>query len=302
MEIDFEFKKERKLGEFVQDFIDLMKLVLLHFFQTLFKLAVFPLCFMLVLFYYFSTQISLTNAYSDFYSSFSLLFVLVILGFIVTLFFYGFAVEYFILLKNRKGTGFNAQDVWQAFRQHFKYYLKFMLAFLVVLVLISIPMLIATIILLVIPLIGGFAIGVLYAAFGVWVFSSFLFYREGYFELFDTFSKSLNLLKKKMVDYAVASYIVNFIFQALLGMLTFIPTLLLGIIAYNFVGFNDQFFDSFLGRLLLSFGGIVVTLLFMLYYMFSVLVHGIIYESAKELHFGESLYAKIDRLGEDKDG
>ena len=81
-------------------------------------------------------------------------------------------------------------------------------------------------------------------------------------------------------------------------MLILMPSILLGIVAYNFVEFDIHFFDSFIGRLIASFGGILITLLFMLYYMFSVLVHGIIYESAKELHFGESMYDKIERLGE----
>lgn len=50
------------------------------------------------------------------------------------------------------------------------------------------------------------------------------------------------ILKKKIFDYSVASYLVSFVFQILLMMLMLMPSILLAVIAYNTIGFEQTFF------------------------------------------------------------
>ncbi len=55
MEIDFEFQKERKIGDFVQSFIDLFKLIYRHFVSTIFGLSALPLAGIALVYYFLST-------------------------------------------------------------------------------------------------------------------------------------------------------------------------------------------------------------------------------------------------------
>lgn len=300
MEIEFEFKKERKLGEIVQDFINLLRLVLKHFFDTIFRLAVAPLCCMLVLIYYGTTKINLTSSrgLSESTDLIILAIVVVFLLLLVSMIFFGLAIEYFILLKTKRNTDFGSADVWTAFKQHIVKYLVFLLVAILALLILFVPLGVVAMILAFIPLIGSFAIGILFAFVGVWFFCAFLFYREGYMEASSSLQQTFSILRKKIVDYSVSSYVVGFVFQVLLMMLSLMPVLIIGLIAYNTIGFEDTFFDSIYGRMLVSIGATILVLLYIVYYMFSVLVYGIIYETAKEVTYGEDIYAKIQRLGE----
>ncbi|KGE14911.1 hypothetical protein [Sphingobacterium deserti] len=299
MDIAFEFRKERKLGEIVQDFINLLRIVLKHFFYTIFRLAVIPLCAMLVLIYYITTKINLTST-ANFDESLDIIWIAIIaVGALVLIgmVFFGLAIEYFILLKSSRNTDFNSSDVWQAFVKHITSYLKFLVVAILALLILAIPFMICALILAFIPLVGSFAIGILGAFIGVWFFCAFLFYREGYFDAFSSLQQTFSILRKKIFDYSVSSYIVSFIFQILLMMLSLMPTIIFGLIAYNTIGFDETFFNSLLGRMIVSLGATVLVFLSIVYYMSSVLVYGIIYETAKEIRFGEDIYEKIGRLG-----
>lgn len=74
MGINFNFKRERKLGDIVQDFINLLRLVLGHFLRTIIRLSIIPLCGMLLLIYYGTTKINLT-AKESWTSQLDILFV-----------------------------------------------------------------------------------------------------------------------------------------------------------------------------------------------------------------------------------
>ncbi|MFD1771382.1 ABC transporter permease [Sphingobacterium suaedae] len=299
MEIDFEFRKERKMGEIVQDFINLLRLVLRHFFQTILSLSVVPLCVMLALIYYGTTKINLTRSESLTETPEIIVVALLVAValLMVSLVFFGLAIEYFILLKNSKGTAFGSVDVWRSFRSHFGKYLRFLVVAIVAFCILFVPLVIAMFILMFIPLIGSFAAGILGSFVGVWFFSAFMFYREGYMEAGNAIQQSFSILKKKIIDYSISSYVVSFVFQVLLMMLSLMPTLILGVIAYNTIGFEDTFFDSFFGRFLVAAGATLLILLYIVYYMFSVLVSGIIYETAKEVAYGEDVYDKIKHIG-----
>lgn len=301
MAIDFNFKKERKLGDIVQDFINLLRLVLGHFLRTIIRLSIIPLCGMLLLIYYGTTKINLT-AKESWTSQLDILFVgigILIVLLVVSMVFFGLAIEYFILLKNRKSLDFGSRDVLSAFKGAIGKYLTFLPIAIIALIILAIPLFIAMGLLVFIPFVGSFAAGILASFVGVWFFCAFMFYREGYMTGTGAIPQTFPILKKKIFDYSAASYLVSFVFQILLMMLMLMPSILLAVIAYNTIGFEQTFFDSLFGRMLVSVGGTIVILLYIIYYMFSVLVSGIIYETAKEIRYGEDVYEQIANLGKE---
>lgn len=298
-QIDFEFKRERKLGEFVQDFINLLKVIYKHLVSVLFRLLVIPICLVVLIGYYLSTQVSANTTHTnfDYFSVGMSLGSLVLLILLVSLFAFGFTIEYFILLRNRRDILFTSQDVWTQFKSNLHYYLRFFIAMLVVGILVSIPAAFAMFLSALIPIVGSFATGIIFAIIGLWFFSAFMLYRENYAELIDCFGASFSMLKKKIFEYGIASYIVSFIFQALLSIITIMPMVIVFVFAYNFIGFDNDFFESGFGRGIATLGGLIVTLLFIIYYMLAVISYGIIYETAKELKYGEDVFERIENLG-----
>ncbi|MDM1296769.1 ABC transporter permease [Sphingobacterium sp. N143] len=299
MEVDFEFQKERKVGDFVQSFIDLFKLIYKHFVTTVFGLSALPLAGIALVYYFLSTKITFSANSSSFedIDGFTwgalLILALIALG----LYVYGISIEYFLLLKERKNIAFTGKEVLQNFRANLGRYFMFLLAMVLALIVIFIPLMIVTVISAFIPFVGSFAIGILIAMVGIWLFSSFLFYREGYSDLGSCFTDAYVMLSKKLIQYGVATYIVNFIFQMAVMMISIVPLIIISLISYNFLGMDAAFFDSSWGKLLMTLGGMFVTLFTLFLYMAGVLANGIIYETAKDLKFGERIYGMIDRIG-----
>lgn len=298
-QIDFEFKRERKLGEFVQDFINLLKVINRHLVSVLFKLLIVPICIVVLIGYYLTTQMRFNANFSnvDYFNIGASFVSLGLLVLLISIFAFGFTIEYFILLRNRKQIDFGSREVWLQFRKSIAYYFRFFLAMLVVGVLIALPVAIAALLSAFIPIVGTFATGILFSMIGMWFFTAFMLYREDYYDLIDCFGGAFTLLRTKIFEYGTASYIVSFIFQALLSIITIIPFVIIFVISYNAIGFNNDFFESEWGRGIATFGSLVVILLFIVYYMLSVISYGIIYETAKELKFGEDVFARIEKLG-----
>lgn len=298
-QIDFEFKRERKLGEFVQDFINLLKVINRHLVSVLFKLLIVPICIVVLIGYYLTTQMRFNANFSnvDYFNIGASFVSLGLLVLLISIFAFGFTIEYFILLRNRKQIDFGSREVWLQFRKSIAYYFRFFLAMLVVGVLIALPVAIAALLSAFIPIVGTFATGILFSMIGMWFFTAFMLYREDYYDLIDCFGGAFTLLRTKIFEYGTASYIVSFIFQALLSIITIIPFVIIFVISYNAIGFNNDFFESEWGRGIATFGSLVVVLLFIVYYMLSVISYGIIYETAKELKFGEDVFARIEKLG-----
>ena len=297
--IDFEFKRERKLGEFIQDFINLLKIIYRHLVSVLFQLLAIPISGIVLMGYYLTTQLSANADYSSGeYVRLIVLCVILALGILlISLFAFGFSIEYFILLRDKRTLDFSSKDVFKSFTSAIKKYLSFFGAMLVVGVLISVPVALAMLLSALIPFVGSFAIGIVFSIVGLWFFSAFMLYREGYADLMDCFGAGFSLIKKKIIEYGAASYIVSFIFQSLMGVMTIIPAVIIFLIGYNFVGFNNDFFESGIGKAIGTIGGLVVTILFIVYYMLAVISYGIIYETAKELRYGENIFDRIGRLG-----
>ena len=303
-QIDFEFKRERKLGEFVQDFINLLKVINRHLFAVLFRLLIIPICLVILIGYYLTTQMRISASFTnvDYFNVGASVLSLILLIMLISLFAFGFTIEYFILLRNKRTLDFDSKELWTQFRSNIASYLRFFLAMLVVGVLIAVPVILGVLLSAFIPIVGSFASGIIFSMVGLWFFTAFMLYREGYYDLMDCFGSAFSLLKKKIFEYGLASYIVSFIFQALLSIITIIPLVIIFAISYNAIGFSTEFFDSEWGRTIATFGGLVVVLLFIVYYMLSVISYGIIYETAKELRFGEDIFDRIEKLGGDKNG
>jgi len=299
MEVDFEFQKERKIGDFVQSFIDLFKSIYKHFVTTIFGLSALPLGGIALVYYFLSTKITFSansNSFEDI-DGLTWTGVLILALLALGLYVYGISIEYFILLKERKDTQFSGQEVLRNFRLNIGRYFRFLFAMILALVVIFIPVVLVAAIAIFIPFIGSFAIGILMSMVGIWLFCSFLFYREGYSDLGSCFTDAYVMLSKKLVQYGVATYIVNFIFQMAVMMISIVPMIIISLLSYNFLGVEAAFFDSSWGKLLMTLGGLFVTLFTLFLYMAGVLANGIIYETAKDLKFGERIYAMIDQIG-----
>lgn len=300
----FEFKRERKLGEFVQDFINLLKVIFGHLATELLKLLVLPMCFMLLIGYYVSTQLNMHADYSsgelvDMFVALGAALLFVLLNGVLA---FGFTIEYFILLRDKRSLLFDYKDVWQAFKHHLDKYFRFFLGAIVVSVVILIPVGIVLFIAALIPLVGSFAIGIVFAVLGLWYFTAFMLYREGYYDLFDTYTAAYSLLKEKIAEYGLASYVVTFLFRSLMTLIGIVPLLIIGIVSYNYVGFDHNFFDTYFGKLIVTLGSTLLSIFFIVYYMLSVISYGIIYETAKELRFGEDVFEKIHKIGRRDNG
>ncbi|HAU53656.1 MULTISPECIES: ABC transporter permease [Sphingobacterium] len=299
MEIDFEFQKERKVGDFIQSFIDLFKLIYKHFVSTIFGLSAVPLAAIALVYYFLSTKITF-SANSDSFEDIDaftwaglLILALIALG----LYVYGISIEYFMLLKERKSTAFSGSEVFRNFRSNLGKYFMFLIAMILALIVVFIPLAIVAVICAFIPFIGSFAIGILGSMVGIWLFCSFLFYREGYSDLGSCFTDAYVMLSKKLIQYGIATYIVNFIFQMAVMMISIVPLIIMGLLSFNFLGIDAAFFDSSWGKLLMTFGGLFITLFTLFLYMSGVLANGIIYETAKDLKFGERIYGMIEKIG-----
>lgn len=300
----FEFKRERKLGEFVQDFINLLKIIFGHMSTELLKLLIIPLCLMLLIGYYISTQLNMNANYNsgEVVSMFFALGTAVICILINGVLAFGFTIEYFILLRNRRELTFGYREVWSAFKQHLGKYLRFFLGAIVVTIIVMIPVIIVVFVAALIPFIGTLAVGLVFAVLGLWYFTAFMLYREEYYDLFDTFSSAYTLLKDKIAEYGIASYVVTFLFRSLMTLIGIIPFIVISVVAYNYAGFSYNFFETFTGRLLITLGSTLLSLFFIMYYMLSVISYGIIYETAKELRFGEDVFEKIQNIGRRNNG
>lgn len=163
MEIDFEFQKERKVGDFIQSFIDLFKLIYKHFVSTIFGLSAVPLAAIALVYYFLSTKITF-SANSDSFEDIDaftwaglLILALIALG----LYVYGISIEYFMLLKERKSTAFSGSEVFRNFRSNLGKYFMFLIAMILALIVVFIPLAIVAVICAFIPFIGSFAIGIL---------------------------------------------------------------------------------------------------------------------------------------------
>lgn len=298
--LDFIFVKSRGLGELIQDYLSLFRRIFRHFNSCIFKFILPFLAIFLLLFFFLSSW-GVNIFYSDSVSRSAALGLPFLLAAFV-LFFYllfipTFGLEYMFLLKEKESLDFSGQDVWSRVKHNLRHYIIFYLAAFVVMLILLIPLVIAAVILAFIPLIGGIALGILSACLAV-VFSSALFlYLQGKEKVFDSFMAAWRLLKKKILVYGLTAYIFRVLLTICLGLLTIVPALIIGIIAYNSIGFNEHIFISFGGKILISLAGTLFILLVTMTSVYVMTFYTLIYFSSLEATHKEGTISQIEQIG-----
>lgn len=298
--LEFTFIKNRGFGELIQDYLSLLKRIFRHFNSCIFKFILPFLAIFLLLFFFlssFGVGLFYSNALND-SAAFALpILIACFVGFFYFVFIPTFGMEYMFLLKEKGNTDFKGAEVWQRVKKHLGKYVKFFLASLVVMLIIAIPFIIVAGILVFIPLLGGIAIGILSACIGIVMVCGLFLYVEGKKEVFDSFTASFRLIKKKILVYGLTAYVFSLLIRICLMLITIIPSVILWIIAYNSIGFNEQIFISFGGKLILSIMGTLVILMFTISSIYIMSFYSLIYFSSLETTNKEGTLAQIEQIG-----
>src|SRR5690554_448023 len=173
--LDFTFKKNRKLGELISDYIALFKMIFKHFNKNIITLSLpFAAIFMLLMFYSFSYFVPFIYNSNE-PSLGSIIGIAVSFSFLMFFFILiisVFGIEYMLLLEEKGNTDFTTGDVFAKIKQNFGKYLLFFLSSILIMLMISIPFGTAAFILAFIPLVGTIAIGILGAMLMLFIYCS----------------------------------------------------------------------------------------------------------------------------------
>src|SRR5699024_5421776 len=115
-----------------------------------------------------------------------------------------------------------------------------------------------------IPLLGQVVLGVVMACIMLFMNCALFFSLPGREGLCVSYPASFHLIKTRIFENGAAVYVVQMMVQFVMGLIVLIPLAVIGIIAFNTVGFTNQFFDSFTGKFLVSIGSSI----FMLFLIF----------------------------------
>lgn len=302
--LEFTFKKSRKLGDLLSDYIQLYKKIFKHFNRNILIISLpFIGIFLLLTFYFMAQVFPALNSTEVLNIGFFISLFIPILFF--SFFFYliiaTFGIEYMRLLEKNKATDFNAKEIFTNIRMNFKKYLSFFFFSILVFLGLLIPLSIIAVLLMIIPFLGSLAIGVLGSMISVFFSIALLLYIEDRASLTQSYSLAMKMLKKKIFEYGLALYIFQLMIQIILGLLTLIPLVVLFLIAYNTLSFNDTFFFTFEGKLLISIGSVILAFFFILTSIYIVSFLALSYYSLIEDKFTETAIESIDNIGNTQD-
>lgn len=301
--LDFEFIKSRGLGDLIQDYISLFKQIFKHFNKSIFKFLL-PLLAVFLILFFFATSLGVNIFYNKQWSDPTVFIILLGVASLVFFFYFlfipTFGIEYMFLLEEQKDTSFSGTDVWRRVRQHLSQYALFFLSSIVVALIIAIPFLIVAFVFTFIPFLGQIALGIMASCLSIVFICGLFLYLKGREELFDSYLAAFRLLKKKILLYGLTAYIFRICLTICLGLLTILPLVILGIIGYNTIGFNQQFFISFTGKILLSIGGSISILFMTISTIYSMSFYTLIYFSSLEATNKEGTLEQISRIGNDQ--
>ena len=302
--LEFTFKKSRKLGDLLSDYIQLYKKIFKHFNKSILTISVpFIGMFLLLTFYFMAQIFPVLNTTEVLNVSFfiSLLIPITFFSFFFYLIITTFGMEYMRLLEKKKTTDFNAKEIFVNIRLNFKKYLAFYFFSILVLLVLMIPLSIVAVILMFIPFLGSLAVGVLGSMVSVFFAIALLLYIDDRATLSQSYSLAFKLLKKRIFEYGLAVYIFQLMIQIILGLLTLVPMIILFFIAYNTLSFNETFFYTFEGKLLISIGSVILALFFILTSIYMVSFMVLSYYSLIEDKFTETAIESIENIGHTKD-
>lgn len=298
--LDFTFKKSRTLGELIGDFFSLFKQIFKHFTKNILTVSLpFIALFVLFIFFFLGSLPSYFQGFATFPVSSILSFelgaflVAIIFSFIIAT----FGIEYMFLLEEKGTTDFSAKDVLRRVRSRVGKYLLFGLCSILITLIIIVPIVIVNLILAFIPIIGSFGSIIFMAMISLFFYCALFLYLSGRESLWGSYGASLSLIKSKVFAYGLASFIIQFISQIILSILIIIPILILGIIAYNTVGFDMLFFSSFAGKFIIAIGVAILTFFAVFFGIYLLCFYVLQYFSLLEISYSEATLDDIDQIG-----
>jgi len=131
----------------------------------------------------------------------------------------------------------------------------------------------------------------------LFIYCSLFLYLQGKEKLWDSYSASFNLIKSKIFEYGVASYLFQFMVNITLGFISLIPIVILAIIAFTTLGFNPDFFLTFGGKIIVSLGISIVTLLMVFASIYLISFYVLQYFSLLEVSYSEETLEDIEQIG-----
>jgi hypothetical protein len=302
--LDFIFRKSRGIGDLIQDYIHLFKKIFKHFNRNIFQFLL-PFLALFILIVFFASSLGVTFFNDAAMRDTSVIAIISVLALITGLVFFmfipTFGIEYMFLLEERDAPDFTGKEIWQRLKSHLGKYFIFFWASVVVMIMIIIPLGLLIFVLALIPVVGAFAIGILGACLTTWIYCALFLYITGREPVFESFLAAFRLVKRKMFIYGLAAYIFQFLTQIILGILTFIPIIVLAIIAYNVIGFNEQVFISFGGKILLSLASAIFMIFVTIASIYLISFYVLIFFSSLEETYSEGTIDIIEQIGDTKD-
>lgn len=303
-QLNFTFKKNRSVGDLISDYISLFKQVFKHFSKTLFTIALpFIALFFLIAFFsvgYLSSSFSSLGPSNGIVALPAVLFsqfFIIILFFIFNIIVSAIGIEYMFLLEKNGNTNFTIKDVTHTLKVNIGKYILFFLASIVVGIILIIPIGLIGIVLAFIPIIGQFALVFIGAIIGLFISCALLLYRQGRATLWGSYMASFELIREKIFSYALATFLFQILAQVFFGILTIIPVVILFIIGFTTIGFNNEFFLSFTGKFLISIGAGIATLFMFFYGAMLISFYVLEYFSLLEVSYSEETLDEIEQIG-----
>jgi hypothetical protein len=150
------------------------------------------------------------------------------------LYVYGISIEYFVLLKERKSTAFSGAEVLKNFRSNLGKYFMFLIAMILALIVVFIPR--PSSLQFVLLSLSSEVLRSVLGVYGWHLVILLIFILSG--RLFGSgscFTDAYVMLSKKLIQYGIATYIVNFIFQMAVMMISIVPLIIMGLLSFNFL-------------------------------------------------------------------
>lgn len=296
MELIFQFFKERNFSELIQDFINLFRKVYKHYFLNIFTLSLPVIGFIMIVTFFLTSQFDNSNFDTFFGATLFFLagLILVILIYILAT----LSTEYMVLLRNKNSTDFTYMDVLKSYRQNIRKYLVGSLALFIFGLIIFIPFAIVYVILAFIPLIGGLISQFISMMLTIYISSVFLLYRDGKSDIKSSFKLGYDLVKKNLFNHSLAFYLFQFITSIVTLIIFAIPVVTFIIIQYNTLGFDDDFFVSYWGKVCIALLAGLGTIAYLLMQMLNTSFSFLIYCSNYESYYKEHTLDNIQQIGQ----
>lgn len=301
MDLNFQFNKERGVGDLIQDFISLFRQIFKHYIATLLTLSL-PLIGMIILLTFLATSQINDIEYFDLATTPAILFIGYGLALLVMVLFLGILCnEYMILLRDKNNTDFNYKTVLKSAKSNFITYITGGFVLFLFSLIIIIPVSIIYIILIFIPIIGGLAANFISMFLMIFYYCAFMLYREKKFGMIDAIRNTFPFLKKNWLNHTSSLFLFQFLLGIIMLILLIIPFILFFIIGFNSASFFSDFFTTYWGKIVISFVSGILSFGYILSIMINNSFVFLIYCSNNETKYHESVLESIQSIGQTTD-